>query len=206
MIPRARTTYQQAPSAGRARRVAERDGHRRHRDVRRTVRRSAIGALPAAAKRDEDQQNILGAASKVVALAEAHQARGNGAAQQTSIRRRARCQIRRACSCPRPGSRLPRASRRGAAIAADSPAPLRPEPRLREDDRRGNRDRREAIRRGRRGAQRRTEAGGPVARPLRAGPRLLPSWRLPRSRVGIREMPRAAGRSDGGFPRRPRSR
>ena len=47
---------------------------------------------------------------------------------------------------------------------------------------------------------------GPVARPLRAGPRLLQSWRLSRGRLGIREVPRAARRGDGGVPRRPADR
>jgi len=45
----------------------------------------AIALLPAAAKRDEDQKNILGAVAKLVALAEAHQARGNDAGRRAAI-------------------------------------------------------------------------------------------------------------------------
>ena len=45
----------------------------------------ALAILPAAAKRDQDQQNILGAVSKLVALAEAYQARGNDSGRLTAI-------------------------------------------------------------------------------------------------------------------------
>ena len=109
----------------------------------------AIAILPAAAKRDQDQQNILGAASKLVALAEAYQARGNDAGAADGDRAGARpvnagerARARGAARHRRGTSRGGAQDRRGARAA-----PVRPEPRLREDDRRGNRDRREAIRR-----------------------------------------------------------
>ncbi len=158
-IPRARGVYQQVTQAGdpgvslSALGIADIAMYEGRYD-------EAIAILPAAAKRDQDQQNILGAASKLVALAEAYQARGNDRAQQTSIAQA------RALSTQEnvlvPAARLAIAAGRpdeARKIAAElGAAPLRPEPRLREDDRRGNRHRREAIRRGPRCAQRRTEA------------------------------------------------
>jgi tetratricopeptide (TPR) repeat protein/tRNA A-37 threonylcarbamoyl transferase component Bud32 len=45
----------------------------------------AIAILPAAATRDHTQGNSIGAAAKLVALAEAHHARGNAAARQAAI-------------------------------------------------------------------------------------------------------------------------
>ena len=47
----------------------------------------AIAALPAAAKRDEDQGNSLGAAAKLVALAEAHAARNESAPRDAAMAR-----------------------------------------------------------------------------------------------------------------------
>jgi tetratricopeptide (TPR) repeat protein/tRNA A-37 threonylcarbamoyl transferase component Bud32 len=83
-VPRARGVYQQATQAGDsgvslgALGIADIAMYEGRYD-------EALSILPAAAKRDQDQQNILGAASKLVALAEAYQARGNDRAQQTSI-------------------------------------------------------------------------------------------------------------------------
>jgi serine/threonine-protein kinase len=83
-IPRARGVYQQATQAGdagmslRALGIADIAIYEGRYD-------EALSILPSAAKRDQDQHNILGAASKLVALAEAYQARGNDAARQTSI-------------------------------------------------------------------------------------------------------------------------
>ena len=165
----------------------------------------AIAILPAAAKRDQDQQNILGAVSKLVALAEAYQARGNDAARQTSIAQA------RALSTQEnvlvPAARLaiaagrPEEARKIAAeLAQRLPAQSRAYAKMIEGE--------IAI-----AAKQYAEAidalnaaqklRGPLARPLRAGPRLLQSWRLPRGRLGIREVPRAARRGDGGVPRRP---
>jgi tetratricopeptide (TPR) repeat protein len=45
----------------------------------------AISILPAAVTRDQEKRNILGAAAKLVALAEAYQARGNDSARQAAI-------------------------------------------------------------------------------------------------------------------------
>jgi tetratricopeptide (TPR) repeat protein len=45
----------------------------------------AISILPAAWKRDQEQKNILGASAKLIALAEAYQARGNDSARQAAI-------------------------------------------------------------------------------------------------------------------------
>lgn len=45
----------------------------------------AIASLPAAIKRDTEQQNDMGAVAKLVALAEAHAARGDGKAAQLAI-------------------------------------------------------------------------------------------------------------------------
>jgi tetratricopeptide (TPR) repeat protein/tRNA A-37 threonylcarbamoyl transferase component Bud32 len=83
-VPRARGVYQQVTQAGNsgvslsALGIADIAMYQGRYD-------EALSILPAAAKRDQDQQNILGAASKLVALAEAYQARGNDRAQQTSI-------------------------------------------------------------------------------------------------------------------------
>jgi tetratricopeptide (TPR) repeat protein len=83
-IPRARGVYQQVTQAGdsgvslSALGIADIAMYEGRYD-------EALSILPAAAKRDQGQQNSLGAASKLVALAEAYQARGNDRAQQTSI-------------------------------------------------------------------------------------------------------------------------
>jgi tetratricopeptide (TPR) repeat protein len=47
----------------------------------------AIASLPAAAKRDEDKANTVGAVAKLVALAEAHAARNEAAPRQEAIAR-----------------------------------------------------------------------------------------------------------------------
>ncbi len=47
----------------------------------------AIAALPAAARRDEDQGNTVGAAAKLVALAEAHAAQNESAPREAAIAR-----------------------------------------------------------------------------------------------------------------------
>jgi tetratricopeptide (TPR) repeat protein/tRNA A-37 threonylcarbamoyl transferase component Bud32 len=83
-IPRARNTYQQVTQAGdpglslSALGIADIAMYEGRYD-------EAIAILPAAAKRDQDQKNILGAAAKLVALAESYQARGNSSARQTAI-------------------------------------------------------------------------------------------------------------------------
>jgi tetratricopeptide (TPR) repeat protein len=83
-VPRARNTYQQATKAGDTGVSLSAIGLA---DIALYEGRydEAIAILPAAAKRDQDQQNILGAASKLVALAEAYQARGNDSARQTTM-------------------------------------------------------------------------------------------------------------------------
>jgi tetratricopeptide (TPR) repeat protein len=158
-IPRARGVYQQATQAGdagmslRALGIADIAIYEGRYD-------EALSILPSAAKRDQDQHNILGAASKLVALAEAYQ----GARQRRGAADVDRAGARPVNAGERARARGPARHRRGTSRRGAQDrcgaraAPLRPEPRLREDDRRGNRDRREAIRRGRRCAQRRTEA------------------------------------------------
>jgi tetratricopeptide (TPR) repeat protein len=83
-IPRARATYEQVKQAGNsgaslgALGTADLAMYQGRYD-------EAISILPAAVKRDQEQQNILGAAAKLVALAEAYQARSNDSAGQTAI-------------------------------------------------------------------------------------------------------------------------
>jgi tetratricopeptide (TPR) repeat protein len=83
-IPGARTTYEQVKQAGAsgvslsALGIADIAMYQGRYD-------EAISSLPAAAARDQEQQNILGAAAKLVALAEAYQARGNQSASRTAI-------------------------------------------------------------------------------------------------------------------------
>ena len=83
-VPRARRVYQQATQAGNSGVSLSAIGIA---DIAMYEGRydEALSILPAAAKRDQDQQNILGAASKLVALAEAYPARGNARGQQSSI-------------------------------------------------------------------------------------------------------------------------
>jgi len=83
-VPRARGIYQQVTQAGdsgvslSALGIADIAMYEGRYD-------EALSILPAAAKRDQDQRNSLGAASKLVALAEAYHARGNDRAHQTSM-------------------------------------------------------------------------------------------------------------------------
>jgi tetratricopeptide (TPR) repeat protein len=85
-IPRARTTYEQAKQAGdsgvslSALGLADIAMYEGRYD-------EAIAILPAAEQRDQDQHNTLGAVSKLVALAEAYQARGNDSARLAAITR-----------------------------------------------------------------------------------------------------------------------
>jgi tetratricopeptide (TPR) repeat protein/tRNA A-37 threonylcarbamoyl transferase component Bud32 len=83
---RARATYQQAAGAGAAGVSVSAIGLA---DLAMYEGRfaDAIGALPAAAKLDEDQGNALGAAAKLIALAEAHAARNEAAAREQAIAR-----------------------------------------------------------------------------------------------------------------------
>jgi tetratricopeptide (TPR) repeat protein/tRNA A-37 threonylcarbamoyl transferase component Bud32 len=83
---RARAIYQQAAGAGEAGASLSLSGLA---DVAIFEGRyaNAIALLPAAAKRDEDQGNSIGAAAKQVALAEAHAARQEWAPVQASIAR-----------------------------------------------------------------------------------------------------------------------
>ena len=83
---RARTTYQQAASARAAGVSLSSIGLA---DLAMFEGRygDAIGALPAAAKVDEDQGNSLAAAAKLMALADAHAARSESAARDTAIAR-----------------------------------------------------------------------------------------------------------------------
>ena len=83
---RARATYRQAAGAGESGASVSAIGLA---DVAMYEGRyaDAIAALPAAAKRDEDQGNSLGAAAKLVALAEAHAARNEPAPREAAMAR-----------------------------------------------------------------------------------------------------------------------
>ena len=178
-VPRARSVYQQVTQAGdsgvslSALGLADIAMYEGRYD-------EAIAILPAAAKRDQDQQNILGAASKLVALAEAYQARGNDRARQTAIAQARALSTQENVLVPAArlaiarGTSRRRAQDRRRARAAPS-AQSRAYAKMIEGE--------IAIAAkqyvdGPRCAQRRAEACGPVAGPLRAGPRLLPSWRI----------------------------
>ncbi len=83
-VPRARSTYQQVAQAGDAGVSLYALGTA---DVALYEGRydEAISILPAAAKRDQERGNSIGAAAKLVALAEAYQVRGNDATRQAAI-------------------------------------------------------------------------------------------------------------------------
>jgi tetratricopeptide (TPR) repeat protein/tRNA A-37 threonylcarbamoyl transferase component Bud32 len=85
-LARARTTYERAAAAGNAGASLSAMGladlaiyEGRYGD--------AVALLPAAARRDQDQGNSVGAVAKLVALAEAHAARNEAAAGQEAITR-----------------------------------------------------------------------------------------------------------------------
>ena len=90
---RARATYVQAAGAGDSGVSVSAIGPA---DVAMSKGQSAesSAALPAAARRDEDQGNSVGAAAKLVALAEAHAARTNESAPREAAIARARKFVR----------------------------------------------------------------------------------------------------------------
>jgi tetratricopeptide (TPR) repeat protein len=83
-VARARGTYQQVSQAGDAGASLSAIGLA---DIAMYEGRydEAIATLPAAARSDRDRKNSVGAASKLVALAEAYQARRNDSARQAAI-------------------------------------------------------------------------------------------------------------------------
>ena len=85
-VARARTIYQQAAGAGETGASLSAMGLA---DIEMFEGKyaDAIAQLPAAAKRDQDQGNSLGAVAKLVALAEAHAARNEAAPRQDAIGR-----------------------------------------------------------------------------------------------------------------------
>jgi tetratricopeptide (TPR) repeat protein len=85
-VARARATYQQASAAGEAGASLSAMGLA-DLDMYEGRYADAIARLPAAAKRDQDQGNSLGAVAKLVALAEAHAARNEAAPLQDAIGR-----------------------------------------------------------------------------------------------------------------------
>ena len=64
----------------------------------------AIASLPAAARRDEDQGNAVGAAAKLVALAEAHAAQNESASREAAIARARKQSEEDGVRCRRPDS------------------------------------------------------------------------------------------------------
>ena len=157
---RARETYRQAAGAGESGASVSAIGLA---DVAMYEGRyaDAIAALPAAAKRDEDQGNSVGAGAKLVALAEAHAARNESAPRDAAMARARKLSDQDNVLVP--AARLAVAAGRldeARAIAAGLARPAAgAESRVQQTDRGGDCDDRPTIPGGDRHTQCSTEAG-----------------------------------------------
>ena len=206
-IPRARTMYEQVKQAGdsgvslSALGLADIAMYEGRYD-------EAIAILPAAAKRDQDQQNILGAVSKLVALAEAYQARGNDPARLTAIAQARALSTQENVLVPAArlsihAGRIDDAQKIAAELGQRLSAQSRAYGKMIDGEIAINAKQYVEALDALNAAQKHADLW--LVR-FALGLAYFNHGALSRGRLGIREMPRAARRGDGGVPRRPADR